>query len=137
SPGDVPPPIASSSSSVKSKKGSDADNKVIISSIQEGEEGSKTMNNYIFGATEKDAEVLTYSIDQYDMHSSDTSVYYNDDEVNYVVNNYYAGESIDYAYRIRRFHRPHFYDPFYWDAWHYDPYYYDPYFYSSLYSPSW
>src|SRR5690554_414796 len=136
-PGDVPPPIAAESSTAKAKGDSKSDNKVIISNIQESEEGSKMMNNYIFGATDKDAKALTYSMDQYDMYSSDTTVYQNEDEVNYVINNYYDGESIDYAYRIRRFHRPHFYDPFYWDAWYYDPYYYDPYFYSSWYSPAW
>ena len=93
------------------------------------------MNNYIFEGSEEDADALTYSMDQADMYQTDTTVYYNDDEMKYVINNYYDGDALDYAYRIRRFHRPSFYDPFYWDSWYYDPYVYDPYY--SWYSPSW
>src|SRR5690554_1946911 len=114
-PADVPPPIEADETTANNKGGQKSANKMIISNIEENEEGSKTMNNYIFDATEKDADALVYSMDEYDLHSSDTSVYYNDEDVNYVINNYYDGESIDYAYRIRRFHRPYFYDPFYWD----------------------
>lgn len=110
---------------------------MIISDIKENEEGSQTMSNYIFDANERDADALVYSMDQYDLYDSDTTVYYNDDDVKYVINNYYDGQSLDYAYRIRRFHRPYFYDPFYWDSWYYDPFYYDPRYYSSRYSPYW
>lgn len=135
-PADVPPPIEADNATADNKGGEKSANRMIISNIEENEEGSKTMNNYIFDATGEDADALVYGLDQYDLNSSDTSVYYNDEDVKYVINNYYDGESIDYAYRIRRFHRPHFYDPFYWDSWYYDPYFYDPYFYSSWYSPS-
>ena len=91
------------------------------------------MNNYIFEGTEDDVDALLYNMEQMDLEGSDTTVYYNDDEVKYVINNYYDGDDIDYAYRIRRFHRPYFYDPFYWDSWYYDPYFYGG--YSSWYSP--
>ncbi|MFW5756523.1 MAG: hypothetical protein ACOCWK_07960, partial [Tangfeifania sp.] len=125
-PGDVPPPITveeeeemvAEEASPEEKSG----RRMIISDIDENEEGSQTMNNYIFDGTEEDADAFTYGVDQADMYQTDTSVYYNDDEVKYVINNYYDGDPIDYAYRIRRFHRPHFYDPFYWDSWYYDPY---------------
>ncbi|MDD4109540.1 MAG: hypothetical protein PHH93_12550, partial [Prolixibacteraceae bacterium] len=132
-PGDVPPPIVieqdvmNQQEMISEKSGQ----KMIISNIDENDEGSQTMNNYIFEGTERDAEALTYSMNQFDMYDSDTTVYYNDDEVKYVINNYYDGDALDYAYRIRRFHRPYFYDPFYWDSWYYDPFYY------SWYYPSW
>ena len=91
-------------------------NRMIFSNIEENDEGTQTMNNYVFDGSEEDADALTYSMDQYDMYDSDTTVYYNDDEVKYVINNYYEGDEIDYAYRIRRFHRPYSMIPFYWDS---------------------
>lgn len=136
-PANVPPPIDAENVTADTESRQKSANRMVISDIQENEEGSKTMNNYIFDATEQDADALVYSMDQYDLESSDTSVYYNDEDVKYVINNYYDGESVDYAYRIRRFHRPHFYDPFYWDSWYYGAYLYDPFYYSSWYSPSW
>ncbi len=137
-PGDVPPPIILeeeplTQADVREKSA----NRMIISNIEENEEGSQTMSNYIFDGSEEDADALTYSMEQFDMYDSDTTIYYNDDQVKYVINNYYDAEEIDYAYRIRRFHRPYFYDPFYWDSWYYDPFYYDPFYYSSWYSPRW
>lgn len=135
-PGDVPPPISANKAQDDRGATTKSSGRMIISNIEENQEGSRTMNNYIFDGTEQDADALTYSMNQYDLYSSDTTVYYNDDDVKYVINNYYDGEAVDYAYRIRRFHRPHFYDPFYWDSWYYDPYYYDPFLYSSWYYPS-
>ncbi|NLO01200.1 MAG: hypothetical protein GX126_02625 [Bacteroidales bacterium] len=137
-PGDVPPPIILEEEPVAQETVMEKSaNRMIISNIEENQEGSQTMSNYIFDGSEEDADALTYSIDQFDRYDSDTSVYYNDDEVKYVINNYYDGDEMDYAYRIRRFHRPYFYDPFYWDSWYYDPFYYDPFYYSSWYSPYW
>jgi len=137
-PGSIPPPISMEKESVSKKEDAEKSaRRMIISDIKENEEGSQTMSNYIFDATERDADALVYSMDQYDLYDSDTTVYYNDDDVKYVINNYYDGQSLDYAYRIRRFHRPYFYDPFYWDSWYYDPFYYDPWYYSSWYSPYW
>ena len=133
-PGDVPPPVSiMEEPSVQPAEKSG--NALIISQIERNDDES-TMNNYIFDGTEKDADVLRYNMDQMELQDSDTTVYYNDDEMKYVINNYYDGEELDYAYRIRRFHRPYFYDPFYWDSWaYYDPFYYDPFYYS--YGPSW
>jgi len=132
-PADVPPPIAvveTPAESVKEKSGET----MIISQIEENEDGSNTMNNYIFEGNEEDAEALRYNMDQMELEGSDTTIYYNDDELKYVINNYYDGDELDYAYRIRRFHRPYFYDPFYWDSWaYYDPFFYDPWYYG----PSW
>ncbi|HYQ57946.1 MAG TPA: hypothetical protein VEP89_11445, partial [Draconibacterium sp.] len=137
SPGDVPPPIAVEEVVAQEPVQKSA-NTMIISNIEREEDGSNTMNNYIFEGSEEDADVLRYNMDQMEMEASDTTVYYNDDEMKYVINNYYDGDELDYAYRIRRFHRPSFYDPFYWDSWsYYDPFYYDPYYYSSWYYPSW
>lgn len=136
-PGDVPPPIVVEEVLDGGEPAEKSAHRMIISDIQENEKGSQTMNNYIFDGTEEDADALVYSMDQYDLYQSDTTVYYNEDDVTYVINNYYDGDEIDFAYRIRRFHRPYFYDPFYWDSWYYDPYFYDPYFYSSWYYPSW
>ncbi len=139
-PSDVPPPISVDEEELVTQEEvaeEKSGERMIISKIEENEEGSQTMNNYIFEGTEEDADALSYSMDQMDMYESDTTVYYNDDEMKYVINNYYDGDAIDYAYRIRRFHRPHFYDSFYWDSWYYDPYFYDPYYYSSWYYPSW
>ncbi|MDD4425732.1 MAG: hypothetical protein PHS40_07395, partial [Mariniphaga sp.] len=131
-PADVPPPIAAESlTQFKEEPVEKSAQRMIFSNIEENEEGSQTMSNYIFDGTERDADALAYSMDQYDMYETDTTVYYNDDEVKYVINNYYNGDAIDYSYRIHRFHRPNFYDPFYWDSWYYDPYFYDPYYYSS------
>lgn len=132
-PGDVPPPITVEEDIPGEEPVAEKSaHRMIISDIEENEEGSQTMSNYIFEGTEEDADALTYGMDQLDMYDSDTTVYYNDDEVKYVINNYYDADAIDYAYRIRRFHRPYFYDPFYWDMWYYDPFYY-----SSWYYPSW
>jgi hypothetical protein len=135
-PGDVPPPITIEEDVRADREATEKSaQRMIISDIQRNQEGSQTMNNYIFEGTEEDADALVYSMDQYDLYQSDTTVYYNEDDVKYVINNYYDGDALDYAYRIRRFHRPHFYDPFYWDSWYYDSYLYDPFYYSSWHSP--
>ncbi len=117
-PADVPPPIVVVEEPAPEKSGE----VLIISQIEKNDDGSNTMNNYIFDGTEEDADVLAYNIDQMELEGTDTTILYNDDELQYVINNYYDGEELDYAYRIRRFHNPYFYDPFYWDSW-YDPYY--------------
>ena len=132
-PADVPPPIAVEEVSKKEALVEKSGNRMIISQIDENQDGSKTMNNYVFDGSKEDADALRYDMEQMELEGSDTTVYYNDDEVKYVINNYYDGDEMDYAYRIRRFHNPYFYDPFYWDSWSY----YDPFFYSSWYYPSW
>ena len=126
-PGDVPPPITAEvvgadqvADQLEKEKSGD---KFIISQIGENEDGSNTMNNYIFDGTEDDADALRYNMDQMELQGSDTTVYYDDDEMKYVINNYYDGDELDFAYRIHRFHDPFFYDPFYWNSWYYDPFY--------------
>jgi len=122
-PGDVPPPIAVKEKPAAKESPEKSGDKLIISKIEKNEDGSNTMNNYIFKGTESDADALRYNMEQVEPESSDTTIYYNDDEMQYVINNYFSGDDLDYAYRIRRFHNPYFYDPFYWDYWCYDPYY--------------
>jgi len=132
-PGDVPPPI-SVERTVAEQAPTKSAKTMIISDIEKTDDGN-TMNNYIFDGTEEDADVLRYNMEAMEMQDSDTTIYYNDDEVKTVINNYYEGDELDYAYRIRRFHNPYFYDPFYWDSWaYYDPFYYDPWY--SGYGPS-
>ena len=121
-PGDVPPPIVVAESSAVQPAPEKSGDKLIISQIEENEDGSNTMNNYIFEGTESDANALRYNMEQVNPEASDTTIYYNDDEMKYVINNYYSGDDLDYAYRIRRFHNPYFYDPFYWNSWYYDPF---------------
>lgn len=133
-PADIPPPVAVEEVAKNAETAREKSaNKMIISEIEQNDDGSKTMNNYVFNGSKRDADALHYDMDQMELQNSDTSVYYNDDEVKYVINNYYDADEMDYAYRIRRFHRPYFYDPFYWDSWSY----YDPFYYSSWYYPSW
>ena len=132
-PGDVPPPIVVETQPAP-KAAEKSANTMIISNIEKNNDGSNTMSNYIFDGTEQDADVLRYNMDQMDLQDSDTTVYYNDDEMKYVINNYYEGDELDYAYRIRRFHNPYYYDPYYWDSWmYYDPYY-DPWYFGSSWS---
>src|SRR5690606_30828901 len=101
-PGDVPPPIVVDDVVAEDEPATEkSGERLIISEIEENEDGSNTMNNYIFDGTEEDAEALSYNVDQMEMYGSDTTVYYNDDEVKYVINNYYDGDELDYAYRIR------------------------------------
>ncbi|KAF0232899.1 MAG: prolyl-tRNA, partial [Prolixibacteraceae bacterium] len=120
-PGDVPPPIVVEPGSEQQLAREKSGSTIIVSEIGENEEGANVMNNYIFDGSESDVNALQYSVEQ-GLEGSDTTIYYNDDEVKYVINNYYDGDEIDFAYRIRRFHNPYFYDPFYWDSWYYDPF---------------
>src|SRR5690606_9673005 len=122
-PGDVPPPIEVATTTPKKQAEQKSASKIIVSEINENEDGTNTMNNYIFDGTENDADVAFYNAEQ-GLEGSDTTIYYDDDEVKYVINNYYDDNgNVDFAYRINRFHNPYFYDPFYWDSWYYDPYY--------------
>ena len=139
-PGDVPPPISAegklTDKPVDEKGKEKSGEKMIISQIEKNDDGSNTMNNYIFDGTKKDADALRYNMDQMELQNSDTTVYYNDDEMKYVINNYYDGDDLDFGYRILRFHDPFFYDPFYWDSWYYNPWYSWGGYYGSYY-PGW
>lgn len=97
------------------------------------------MNNYILDGQDAGeyVDAQLYNMDQMELQGSDTTIYYDDNEVKYVINNYYDGADVDFSYRIHRFHRPYsrFYDPFYWNSWYYDPWYYNSWYYDSWYYP--
>jgi len=129
SPGDIPPPVLADKTSPEQKDlRSKSAERVIISEIRDTNEGSKTMKNYIFDGqdvgTYTDAQL--FNLDQMELVETDTTIYYDENEVKYVINNYFEGEDIDFSYRINRFHRPFGYDPYFydyygWDSW-YHPY---------------
>jgi hypothetical protein len=128
-PGSVPPPVTARETPpappvVPDKNSED---KMVISQLKENEDGTKTLNNYILKNNNDNPEVQAYNLDQQTPDETDTTVYYNDDQVKYVINNYYEGDDMDYAFRIRRFHDPYFYDSFY-DNWMYGDNWYSPYF---------
>jgi hypothetical protein len=129
-PGDVPPPVTVAD--VQSPTAATQDNqeeKMVISQMNENKDGTKTLNNYILKSDQRqDNDAIVYDMGQQNPAESDTTAYYNDDQVKYVINNYYDGEDLDYAFRIRRFHDPYFYDPYYWDSWVSWDNWYSPYF---------
>lgn len=133
SPGDVPPPVVTANQDDSGNKvQKESDERIIISEIKGNQEGSKTMNNYIFDGQDAGeyADAQLYNMEQMELVGSDTTVYYDENEVKYVINNYFEGDEMDFSYRIHRFHRPYFYDPYYFDYYAWDPYY-DPYWGSS------
>jgi hypothetical protein len=139
-PGDVPPPVMAEEPQVQEQPETlKSGERVIISEITDNEEGGKTMNNYILDGQEAEeyVDAQLYNMDQMELQGSDTTIYYDDNEVKYVINNYYDGADVDFSYRIHRFHRPYsrFYDPFYWSSWYYDPWYYDSWYYDPWYYP--
>ncbi|HDR51052.1 MAG TPA: hypothetical protein ENN90_05430, partial [Mariniphaga anaerophila] len=68
-PADVPPPVAIEENVRAEREAAEKSaQRMIISDIQRNEEGSQTMNNYIFDGTEQDADALVYSMDQYDLY---------------------------------------------------------------------
>jgi hypothetical protein len=158
SPGDVPPPVVAERTDKKSTDlRSKSAERVIVSEIRDNDEGSKSMNNYIFDGQSAGSygDAQLYNLDQMELAGSDTTVYYDENEVKYVINNYFEGEDLDFSYRIHRFHRPYFHDPYFydyygWGGWSY-PYsrfswsygwggWYDSYYswnypYSGWYSP--
>jgi hypothetical protein len=121
-PGDVPPPIVAETITKDNTVPQKPEKKVIVSEITKNEDGTNTTNNYVF----EGAVVDDYSTEK-DSNGSDTITYYEDGELQQVINNYYDNDgNVDYAYRIQQFHNPYFYDPFFYDSWYYDPYYYNP-----------
>ncbi len=133
-PGDVPPPmVINQKNEQKDELKRKSADRVIVSEIRDNSEGSKTMNNYIFdgqdAGTYSDAQL--YNLDQMALTGSDTTVFYDDNEIKYVINNYFESDNLDFGYRIRRFHRPFFYDPYYYDYYGWDSWYYP------TYGPGW
>jgi len=139
-PGDVPPPISIVDETPAPVPQNKSGENMVISQMKGNEDGSKTLNNYVLNDNQNNADAQVYSMDPQNLTQSDTTIYYNDDQVKYVINNYYDSEDLDYAFRIRRFHDPYFYDPYYWDSWGYWDNWYSPYYsfgwgYNSWYSP--
>ena len=100
-----------------------------IKSSEDNGNDSSVMENYIFQG-DKSSDVQSYNMKGMELVNSDTTALKNDSDTNYIINNYYDADDIDYTSRINRFHRFGFYDPFLWDSWNYDPFYYDPWAYN-------
>jgi len=101
-----------------------------INNSQDNGNKSSVMENYIFQGGNSSSDTQHYNMKGMELVDSDTTALSNDSQTNYVINNYYDADDIDYTYRINRFHRFGFYDPFMWDSWNYDPFYYDPWAYN-------
>lgn len=142
SPADVPPVtmVQDNAQAAGTNKSDAANQRIVMSQMEKNADGSSTVNNYIYQPDEENqnSDYQAYDMDQQELLGSDTTVYYNDDDVKYVINNYYDGNEndIDFAYRINRFHRPYYYSPFFYDSWYYGSYYpfysswgWDPWYY--------
>ncbi|HNX79954.1 MAG TPA: hypothetical protein PKJ24_08720, partial [Prolixibacteraceae bacterium] len=141
-PQDVPPPVVVEEPVQQDNVRSGSPDRMIISQITKNDEGNQTMNNYIFDGQDANryADAQRYNLEQMELENSDTTVYYDDNEIKYVINNYYEGDDLDFAYRIHRFHRPFFYGPYsynswYWNDWYWNDWYWDSWYYDSWYSP--
>ena len=134
SPTDAPPVAVVQKETPAKDKSQNTNNysannkRIVMSQVNKNQDGSLTMNNQIYQPNDanQNSDVISYNMNNQDLAESDTTVYYNDDEVKYVINNYYDDNDLDYSYRINRFHRPFFYSPYY-DDWAYG--YYSPYYY--------
>jgi len=100
-----------------------------IKSSNDNGNDSSVMENYIFQGN-KSSDAQSYNMKGMELVNSDTTALQNDSDTNYIINNYYDADDIDYTSRINRFHRFGFYDPFMWDSWNYNPFYYDPWGYN-------
>ncbi|MDX9883381.1 MAG: hypothetical protein RBS73_15070 [Prolixibacteraceae bacterium] len=132
---------------------------LVISQSETLQDGSKALNNYIFH-DDGQSDYLRAdmdALDEFDLVASDTTLTGDDEDYQYIINNYYEMDDLGYSYRINRFHRPFFYGSFglnswywndwYWDSWYwndwYSPYYYGGWgwgyspFYSGMYWNSW
>ena len=137
SPGDVPPVTMAPQQSLAKVSNSDAKNNgVVISQMHKNADGTTTLNNDIYQPDDanKNAGYQAYDNNQQDLAGSDTTAYYNDDSVKYVINNYYQDNNdMDFSNRINRFYSPYSYDPFFYNDWNsgfYTGFYggYDPWF---------
>jgi hypothetical protein len=143
-PADQPPVAVTSNQAVASAREKSAtvnapdsgDQSLVMSQMSKNQDCTSSVNNYIYqpGKNTKNSDVHAYNMDNQELTDSDTTAYYNDDDVKYVINNYYDdNEDIDYTYRIGRFYRP-FYNPFFYDDWYYGAY--SP-WYSGYYGLNW
>ena len=136
-PQDVPPPVVMEEPPQKAEVSGGSPDRVIISEITNNDEGSQTMNNYVFDGQDANryADAQRYNMEQMQLEGSDTTVYYDDNEIKYVINNYYEGDDMDFGYRINRFHRPFFYGPYAYNNWYGNDWYWDSWYWDSWYSP--
>jgi hypothetical protein len=137
SPKDVAPvAVAESKTPAKEKstqqKKSEAQNQqVIISEINKNTDGSKVVTNSVYQTGADNSNQTGYDMNNQDLIGSDTTVYYNDDDVKYVINNYYDDNDMSYADQFNRFYGP-YYTPYY------SPYYYDDFYYGGYWGyPYW
>jgi hypothetical protein len=164
SPSDAPPvslsedEVAANMKSATINNSDTKDQQIVMSQVQRNDDGSLTINNDILQSDNDNPEYQAYDMNDQVLTESDTLLYYDDDSVKYVINNYYEdNDDFGFAYRINRFHRfnglsPYFsydwnygyYDPFYsgYYGWGYDPYYsmswgwgYPYSYYGGYYSP--
>ncbi|WP_423128144.1 hypothetical protein [Gaoshiqia sp. Z1-71] len=139
-PGDVPPPVVVQNTTVRSTDRTSNTPVMIMS--EQNDEG--TLKNYILETDRPSADAHYYDMEGMELIGSDTTVYENDREINYVINNYYDADDLDFSYRINRFHRYPYYSSYYWNRYYYDPFYYpyyswgyyDPWYYDYWYGPS-
>ena len=132
SPADVPPvaivenEAPASEKSARISNNDTRDKKIILSQMDRNADGTSSVNNYIYQPDNNgNPDNQSYNMDNQELAESDTTAYYNDDDVKYVINNYYDenDNDLDFAYRIGRFHNPYYYNPFFYDDWMYSGYY--------------
>ena len=133
SPADVPPVAVVVNTdqgyekSARMSNNDTKDKKIVMSQIDRNADGTSTVNNYVYqqDQNKRDQDYQSYNLDNQELINSDTTQYYNDEEVKTVINNYYDDNSgdVDFAYRINRFYRPFGYSPFFYDDWYYGGYY--------------
>ena len=134
SPTDVPPVARVDNESPDNTRPAGKDKsdarkqQIIMSQMEKNADGTKTLNNDIYESDNQNQDYQAYNMDNQDLAESDTTIYYDDDSVKYVINNYYDNNNdMDFAYRIGRFHNPYYLSPFFYDDWNYG-------FYSPWYS---
>ncbi len=133
SPADVPPVAVMNTDEIQTKEKSarisnndTRDKKIILSQMDRNADGTSSVNNYIYQPDDNgNPDNQSYNMNNQELAESDTTAYYNDDDVKYVINNYYDenDNNLDFSYRINRFHNPYFYSPFFYDDWMYGGYY--------------
>jgi hypothetical protein len=132
SPANVPPVTAMDNDVQARGKSAQVGNndtknkRIVFSQTDRNSDGTSSVNNYIYQPDENNNQgYQNYNMDNQKLAESDTTMLYNDDDVKYVINNYYDDNdsNIDFEYRINRFHRPFFYSPFLYDDWMYGGYY--------------
>ena len=141
SPSDVPPvsvmdnDVQARERSAQMRNNDTKNDKIVISQTDRNADGTSSVNNFIYQPdNNSNQDYQRYDMDDQELAESDTTIFYNDDDVKYVINNYYDenDSNIDFSYRINRFYRPFGYSPFFYDDWMYYGGYYSP-WYSGYY----